>query len=287
MVYLESFKLLTDREEGIIMEKDPRNIYNNSYPLHIFPNKFVPDIQFSDITIFYGNNGSGKTTLLDIIAKKLNANSKDINDKGSYFKYYVDMCKYKMDLTPVEIKKISSDDIFDNLLNLHAINSNVNRQKEILSKEFLNNRQTPFKGAFESMELLKDISDSKRLTMSSYVRQKLANNNLVTQSNGETALMFWQQEISENAIYILDEPENSLSAENQIKLKQFILESARFYNCQFIISTHSPFLLSLKSATIYDIDSIPAQSKKWYELENIKLYYNFFKEYENEFKEEK
>ena len=34
--------------------------------------------------------------------------------------------------------------------------------------------------------------------------------------------MFWQQEIEENAIYILDEPENSLSAENQLKLKQFI-----------------------------------------------------------------
>ena len=28
-----------------------------------------------------------------------------------------------------------------------------------------------------------------------------------------------------------------------ISTKQFIEESARFYNCQFIISTHSPFLL--------------------------------------------
>ena len=62
--------------------------------------------------------------------------------------------------------------------------------------------------------------------------------------------------------YLLDEPENSLSAENQLKLKQFIEDSARFYNCQFIISTHSPFILSLTDALIYDLDSNPVVSKK-------------------------
>ena len=96
--------------------------------------------------------------------------------------------------------------------------------------------------------------------------------------------MFWEREIKEDSIYILDEPENSLSAENQIKLKQFIEDSARFYNCQFIISTHSPFLLNLLEAKIYDLDSIPVKTKKWTELENIKLYYEFFKEHESEFK---
>lgn len=58
----------------------------------------------------------------------------------------------------------------------------------------------------------------------------------------------------------------------------------RFYNCQFIISTHSPFLLGLEEARIYDLDSNPVEIKKWAELSNIKLYYNFFKEKENEFK---
>ena len=95
--------------------------------------------------------------------------------------------------------------------------------------------------------------------------------------------MYWQQEIKENGLYILDEPENSLSAENQIKLKKFIEESVRFYNCQLIISTHSPFLLSLKFAKIYDLDSIPVSIKKWSELPNVLTYYNFFKEKEDEF----
>ena len=111
------------------------------------------------------------------------------------------------------------------------------------------------------------------------------NNNIIEQSNGESALMFWQQDIKENGIYILDEPENSLSAENQLKLKSFIEDSVRFYNCQFIISTHSPFLLKLNDALIYDLDEIPVKTKKWYELNNVKVYYNFFKENEKDFKD--
>ena len=81
--------------------------------------------------------------------------------------------------------------------------------------------------------------------MSKFVRERLGNNNIIEWSNDESALIFWEREIKEDSIYILDEPENSLSAENQLKLKKFIEDSVIFYNCQFIISTHSPFLLKL------------------------------------------
>jgi len=121
--------------------------------------------------------------------------------------------------------------------------------------------------------------------MSKFVRDRLGNNNIVEQSNGESALMFWEREIKEDSIYLLDEPENSLSAENQLKLKKFIEDSARFYNCQFIISTHSPFLLNLLEAKIYDLDSVPVVPRKWTELPNIRVYYDFFKERESEFME--
>ena len=120
--------------------------------------------------------------------------------------------------------------------------------------------------------------------MSKYVRERMGNNNIVEMSNGESALMFWEQEINEESIYILDEPENSLSAENQIKLKKFIEESVRFFNCQFIISTHSPFLLNLRDAKIYDLDEVPVINKKWTELNNVRTYHDFFKEHEDEFK---
>lgn len=95
--------------------------------------------------------------------------------------------------------------------------------------------------------------------------------------------MNYSNAIKENALYLLDEPENSLSAALQMKLKSFLEDSARFYHCQFIISTHSPFLLSMQGAKIYDLDSDPIGVKPWTELENVKTYYGFFKSHEKEF----
>ena len=60
-------------------------------------------------------------------------------------------------------------------------------------------------------------------------------------------LDFFTQSIRENALYLLDEPENSLSAAMQLKLKGFLEDSARFFGCQLVLATHlSPFLLSME-----------------------------------------
>ena len=60
-------------------------------------------------------------------------------------------------------------------------------------------------------------------------------------------------------------------------------ESARFFGCQFIIATHSPFLLSMRGAKIYDMDEEVVDVKRWTELENVRDYYDFFKKHEREF----
>ena len=287
MIYLKSFSLLSARDEHFITTSyDTRRIYNTPYPLGMFPPREFDKINFDNITIFYGGNGSGKTTLLNIIAEKVNASRKNKVDKGNYFKIYVEQCNEEWnDSNCNDIKMISSDDIFDYLLDIRAINANVNRKKENLSQEWLETKYTKItQNSLSDYESLKRSCEARSQTMSSYVRNRLVNNNIVEQSNGESALMYWQREITENSIYILDEPENSLSAENQIRLKQFIEESARFYNCQFIISTHSPFLLSLKFAKIYNLDTVPVTIQNWYELPNVLTYYNFFKENEDEFK---
>ena len=82
---------------------------------------------------------------------------------------------------------------------------------------------------------------------------------------------------------MLDEPENSLSPEKQQELVKFLEDSARFFRCQFVIATHSPFLLSMKGAKIYDMDENPVDVKRWTELENVRAYYEFFKKHEEEF----
>lgn len=283
MVYLKEFSLPTDEEE--LGRIDGRRIHNSTYPFGLFSSKELTNIVFDNITILAGNNGSGKTTLLNVIAEKLGAVRKNNIDKGTNFSNYVDCCQADMAFDiPLEIKLITSDDVFDYLLDIRAINTGINRRKELLTKEYLANKYGSHDNDFASYEEIKNDFEASHKTMSKYIRSRLVNNNIIEQSNGESSLMFWEKEINENSIYLLDEPENSLSAENQLKLKTFIEESARFYNCQFIISTHSPFLLALNEAKIYDLDAIPVNIKKWENLPNVKTYYNFFKDREDNFK---
>jgi predicted ATPase len=89
--------------------------------------------------------------------------------------------------------------------------------------------------------------------------------------------------VKENALYLLDEPENSLSASMQMELARFLEDSARFYGCQLVIATHSPFLLSIRGAKIYDLDARPVAPRRWTELENVRAYFDFFKSREKEF----
>ena len=63
-----------------------------------------------------------------------------------------------------------------------------------------------------------------------------------------------------------------------------LVKMARFCGCQFIIATHSPFLLSMDGARIYDLDASPADIKNWWELENTRIYFDFFKRYEKLFR---
>ena len=133
------------------------------------------------------------------------------------------------------------------------------------------------------LDEFKRRNETKRRTKSDYVSRRISKE-IATMSNGETAYYYFTQRIEEGALYLLDEPENSLSATLQNKLRQFIEDSARFYNCQLIISTHSPFLLSIKGAKVYDLDSSPVEAKRWTELENVRIYHEFFEEHRGEFK---
>jgi hypothetical protein len=39
----------------------------------------------------------------------------------------------------------------------------------------------------------------------------------------------------------------------------------------------------MNGAKVYDLDSVPVTEKKWTELENVRIYYDFFKEHGREF----
>lgn len=102
-------------------------------------------------------------------------------------------------------------------------------------------------------------------------------------SNGETSLQYFDEFLQPGALYLLDEPEVSLSPANQVALAEEINKMARLLECQFIIATHSPFMLGTLNAKIYNIDSKEYDITRWTDLENVRYFYNFFKKNEKEF----
>ena len=83
-------------------------------------------------------------------------------------------------------------------------------------------------------------------------------------------------------LFLLDEPENSLSPKGQTELAGFLEEAVRYLGCQLVISTHSPFLLAMRSAKIYDMDARPVDIKRWTELGEVKAYADFFSSHQAE-----
>ena len=284
MIYLDNFIFPNEDQEFNFFMSIQRKCYDSFYPYQVLTKKGLTRIDCDPITILYGGNGSGKTTALNVIAEKLSLERESNFNKSSFFQQYVDSCEYEIRSEVQHGSRIiTSDDVFDYMLNLRALNDGIDLKREELFDEYLEAKYSDFKyRSLEDYDELKKVNLSRRKTQSKYVRENLMSN-VREISNGESAFMYFTDKIKENGLYILDEPENSLSAARQIELVQFLEESARFFQCQFIISTHSPFILSMKGAKIYDLDNTPVRTKSWTEPENVRIYYEFFKKHEKEF----
>lgn len=284
MRYLKAMTFPDQEVEFDFFMNIKRTVYDTYYPFQILSKKQVEQLDFEPITILYGGNGSGKTTVLNIIAEKLELERDSLFNKSNFFTDYLWYCGVELEQTvPSHSRIITSDDVFDYILNVRTLNEGIDLKREALFEDYLDAKYSQFQmKSLEDYEQLKKVTDARRKTQSRYVRQELMDN-VIEQSNGESAFRYFTEKIEENGLYLLDEPENSLSPKRQLELMKFIEDSARFFGCQFIISTHSPFLLSLKEAKIYDLDSEPVEVKKWTQLENVRTFYDFFKQHEDKF----
>ena len=284
MVYLNVFIFPNEDMEFDFFMSIKRKCYDSFYPFKILSRHGFERINFEPITILYGGNGSGKSTALNVIAEKTGINRDSIYNKSNFYTDYVNMCEMQLkDDIPENSRIITSDDVFDYMLNIRSLNEGIDQKREKLFKEYLDAKYSQFTlKSIEDYEQLKKVNTTRSKTQSRFVRNELMDN-VREYSNGENAFKYFTEKIVENGLYILDEPENSLSPKLQMKLMKFIEDSARFFGCQFIISTHSPFLLAMHGAKIYDLDENPVDVKKWTELEGVHMYYEFFKKHENEF----
>ncbi|SHJ99466.1 Predicted ATPase [Anaerocolumna jejuensis DSM 15929] len=272
--YLSSFSLSQKRVNN-----------PNIYPYNVFSNKSEKVFLFQPITLLYGNNASGKSTVLNIIANKLQIEGSEFatNNKYGitrYFSDFIQECDYELgedeagkqlEQIPLGSRYIKSEDILyeikkiqqEQILRDGYVYEHVRRG---MAKEQIHSLKASEK-MYEQIEYLK------------FAQEKY--------SNGETTLQMLDDYIGTDALYLLDEPEVSLSPANQVLLAENINKMARFLGNQFIISTHSPFMLGTLNAKIYNLDSSEMETAKWTELENVRYFYDFFVKHRDEFEKYK
>ena len=237
---------------------------------------------FDNITVLYGNNGSGKSTILNIIAHKLNLKGKERNSPPivgtlDYFEEYATKCEYelgenengiKISRIPENSRYIKSEEI---LYEIRKI------QQDAILNESIESDLARERGLKSAQEFLRTKEGSNQFDRFQFAQE--------TYSNGETTMQVLEDRIEPDQLYLLDEPEVSLSPQNQLKLAEEINKLSRYLGIQFIIATHSPFMLGILNAKIYNLDTRDYKVQKWNELENVRFFYNFFKKRMAEFEE--
>lgn len=269
----------------------------NLYPFGLFPERsrgmreLVLEFN-SPITILYGGNGSGKTTILNLIAESIKAMRHSAFNKSGLFYDYLNSCNTETGEQCRKMMIITSDDVFDYLQRQRRKFEAFNEQRSRFSDE-MSRRRAIYK---EEAELGRGVSvdfDDPESIESFHKRcaiMKNTNSMLIVkkmgidqkgQSNGETAIDFFTDQITPGGLYLLDEPENSLSPKMQLALMDFISMMADEFNCQFIIASHSPFFIGMNYASVYNLDADIIDLCDWTELESIQVYRDFFRRLEH------
>ncbi len=269
MVYLKTFKL-----------SEYRNKNSHIYPFNVLKNKEPDVFIFEPITVLYGNNGCGKSTILNVMAHKLNLKGKErssseVAGSQGYFEEFAALCGYEL-----------SEDEFGRKIRTIPENSRYIKSEEILYEirkiqqsavlqESIESNLARERGLQNAKEFLQTKEGGKQFARFEFAQEKY--------SNGETTLQILEDNLEPDCLYLLDEPEVSLSPQNQVKLAKQLNQMARYLGVQFIISTHSPFMLGMLDAKIYNLDTSNYEVQKWSELENVKYFFEFFEKRRSEF----
>lgn len=200
----------------------------------------------NNVTFFVGENGIGKSTLLEAIAENC-----DFNVAGGNRNHHYNFHKTESGLSEHLVLSWSTK----------------------TTQGFFMRAESFFNFA----TYIDEVAEEDRRVLEAY-----GGKSLQQQSHGEAFLSLFHNRF-QKGIYILDEPESALSPQRQLSLLSIIHKLEKAGKAQFIISSHSPILMSYPNAEIYLLDD-KIQRIPYKETEHYQLTRNFLDHPERYFK---
>lgn len=214
----------------------------NEYPFSLPIIKCLEKLKMHpNVTFIVGENGSGKSTLLEAIAVAYGFNPEG-GTKNFNFSTRATHSKLYEYITLIKGIKNPQNGFFLRAESMYNLATNIDEMDSI-------------GGGARVIDSYGGIS-------------------LHNQSHGESFFSVMLNRFSKNGIYILDEPESALSPSRQMSMITRIHELVK-ENCQFIISTHSPILMTYPDSIIYEIKNDKIKEVNVEETDNFQITKSF------------
>lgn len=94
-------------------------------------------------------------------------------------------------------------------------------------------------------------------------------------SHGEGFLGFFEERADQQGIYIFDEPESALSPTRQFDFLKLLRRIQHANNSQIIMATHSPILMALPDADLWEIGPLGIEPTRLEDTAHYRLYREF------------
>ena len=235
------------------------------FPYNIPAVKFAKQLSLeSAVTIFVGDNGCGKSTLLETIALSL-----DLPLIGGHIKRHAgfEAATSLQDDLHIEWKRQTAKGFFFRAEDFSDFVNAVERENDRINADL-----SDLQGNVDE-QIIRQMRDSMNYSLSEMRRQY--GDNMQAFSHGEAYLTILQTRIQDKGIYLLDEPEAALSPLKQLSLIAFLLEVIKSGNAQFILATHSPILMGIPGAILFEILENGMQQVNYKETDHYRITKNF------------
>lgn len=237
----------------------------SQYPFHMKRLNNLQRLTFdSPVTIFIGENGTGKTTFLESIVELTSSINllpeKDVNNEAA--KQLANSFKLIWSKKTQRGFYLKSQSFITYIHSLEKIKQETSAELTSLKAAYNNRSEKALNLA--SLPYLRTLGEL----------DQQYGIGLTHMSHGEGYIELFKSRLVAGGLYILDEPELSLSPMRQLSLISMMKEMVG-KSCQFIIITHSPILMAYEEAQIFDFNQETIKRVDYEEVEHVNITRNF------------